>query len=664
MTERAQAVCRVWWVAPGLGGVCSVMLALILVRVAILQASPPTQIASVLEARERQHAIRVPRADMLDRRGRPVSISRYVHRVFFDPVEIGSEIEKGRISVDELAAAMAWMTGEDEFDIDRRIQRTLAENAVRQRAIDAAGENPGAEGAGEPKPLIRYVRVGGFLDDHRLAIVRSNPLLGIHLEREAVRDRVGGDLVAPIVGKVGSDPKYSEGLERMLRDRLEGEAGAITYTHDAKGRPLWIARGAATAPEPAPPLYLSLDLEIQRIAIEQLERAVEDADAAGGMVMVLDPSTGEVLAMADVLREVENVPYPWVDNRKPREEWPRSVDLFQRFQFVRPDPLRAQDLALARNRVVEDAYEPGSTFKAFVWAALTDAHPDLLDEVFEPAPGGVTFINGRRLSDVRANGEQTWPEVLVNSSNIGMATAAQRVTPAQFRSALERFGIGQPTRVGLPDEAHGTLRSLRQWNDYTHVSIAFGQEVTSSVAQIARAFCAFAREGSEAGTVPAIRLNAVGVDGPAGLVAQRAISPQAAMETREVMVDIALKLDDRMRSEQPFHYSMFGKSGTAQVAVERQHDWQRRPPGARGYLERQYVSSFVAGAPFERPRIVVMVSIEDPGPETIRRNQFYGSSVAGPAVRRIVENVLPYLGVEPDRPSAEASSTSAMANAR
>ena len=662
--EPAFAAARVRWVATALAAACTAMFALIVVRVALLQAMPDERVLAVLEAREREHGISVPRADVLDRRGRPVVVSRYVHRVFFDPLEVAKQLEKGRITVDELAAAMSWMTGEPDFDIDRRIQIALGENHVRQLAIDAARGREVAEGEQAPKPLIRYVRVGGYLDDSRLAIVRSHPLPGIHLEREAIRDRVAGDLVAPVVGKVGSEPKYSDGIEATMADRLIGESGRITYTHDARGEPLWIARGAAEAPEPAAPLHLSLDLEIQRIAMAELRRAVEEADAAGGMVIVVDPSTGEVLAMADTLREVENEPYPWVDTRIAREQWPRNVDLFRRFEFVRADPLRDQDASIARNRVVEDAYEPGSTFKAFVWAALTDAHPDLLGTVFEPAPGGVTFIKGRRLQDVRANGEQTWAEVLVNSSNIGMATAAQRFTPAAFRASLERFGIGRAPRVGLPGEAEGTLRSLRQWNDYTHVSIAFGQEVTASVAQIARAFCAFARDGVDAGTVPALRLNAVGVEGPDGLVARRAVSREAAMATREVMVDIAANLDDKMRKEGPFNYTMFGKSGTAQVVVERTEEWQRRPPGARGYLERQYVSSFVAGAPVVRPRIVVMVSIEDPGPLTVRQNRYYGSSVAGPAVRRIVEQVLPYLGVEPDRLSADASSTSAVANAR
>ena len=659
----AQAALRVRWVAPALGIVCSVMLLAILVRVAILQAAPPSRIVAVLDARERQHTIGVPRADVLDRRGRPLAVSRYVHRVFFDPIEIAKQLEGGTITIDELAAAMAWMTGEDDFDIDRRIQIALGENRDRQIAIDKAKTNP-VEGQ-EPKPLIRYVRVGGHLDDSRLAIVRAHPLPGIHLEREATRDRVGGDLAASIVGKVGSDPMYSEGIERVMRERLEGQAGAITYTHDAAGRPLWIARGAATPPEPAAPLHLSIDLELQRIVLAELERAVEDADAAGGMVIALDPATGEVLAMADVLREVQNVPYPWADDRVPREQWDRNPDLFQRFQFVRPDPLREQDPAIARNRVVEDAYEPGSTFKAFVWSALTDAHPDLLNEVYEAAPGGVTFIAGRRLQDSHANGEQTWSEVLVNSSNIGMALGAQRFTPREFHDALARFGVGTPPRVGLPDEAHGTLRSLKNWNKYTHVSIAFGQEVTTSVAQVSRAFCAFARNGHEAGTVPSLRLSAVGVGGPDGLVARRAVSAEAALKTREVMVGITDKLDARLEPiEGPFAYSMFGKSGTAQVAPERTENWHRRPRGARGYLERQYVSSFVAGAPLQHPRLVVMVSIEDPGPDVVRRNLYYGSQVAGPAVRRIMEQALPYLGVEPDRVSADASSTSAMANAR
>ncbi len=665
MTDETPAptALRVQWVAPALGIACSFMLLAIIVRVAILQAAPPQRIMDVLDARERQHTIGVPRADVLDRRGRPLAVSRYVHRVFFDPIEIAEQLEKGTITIDELAAAMAWMTGENDFDIDRRIQIALGENRDRQIAIDKAKANP-IEGE-EPKPLIRYVRIGGHLDDSRLAIVRAHPLPGIHLEREATRDRVGGDLAASIVGKVGSDPMYSEGIERVMRERLEGRPGAITYTHDAAGRPLWIARGAATAPEPAAPLHLSIDLELQRIVLAELERAVEDADAAGGMVIAVDPSTGEVLAMADVLREVDKVPYPWADDRVPREQWDPHPDLFRRFQFVRPDPHREQDPAIARNRVVEDAYEPGSTFKAFVWAALTDAHPDLLDEVFEAAPGGVTFIDGRRLQDAHANGEQTWSEVLVNSSNIGMALGAKRFTPREFHDALERFGIGVPPRVGLPDEAEGTLRSLKDWNKYTHVSIAFGQEVTTSVAQTARSFSAFARNGNEAGTVPSLRLNAVGVGGPDGLIARRAVSPEAALKTREVMVAIAEKLDNRIeRSEGPFAYSMFGKSGTAQVVPERTESWQRRPRGARGYLERQYVSSFVAGAPVAHPRLVVMVTIEDPGPALVRRNVYYGSQVAGPAVRRIMEKALPYLGVEPDRVSADASSTSALANAR
>lgn len=674
---------RVAWVAPMLGVACSLALVVVLARVVHLQAAPKPGIVAVLEARERVHRIGVPRADVLDRRGRPVVVSRSVHRVFFDPINVAKHIDSGRISVDELSQALAWMTGEEEVDIARRVRWALSENNQRRAALEKAaatqepdrseptdaqeGSEEGSiedDGPTRPRPLIRYVRLGGYLDDHRLAIVRAHPLPGIHLEREAVRDRVGGDLLASVVGKVGSSPEFSDGIERMMRERLEGEPGAIAYTHDAAGRPLWIARGAAREPEPAPPLHLSIDLEVQRIVLEELRRAVEDADAAGGMALVLDPSTGEVLAMLDVLREVENEPYPWVDQRQPREQWPRNVDLFRRFAFVRPDPLRSQDASLARNRVLEDAYEPGSTFKAFVWAALTDRHPELMDHVFEAAPGGVAFINGRRLRDVRANGEQTWPQVLVNSSNIGMATAAQRLTPAEFRESLERFGIGQPTRVGLPDEAHGTLRSLRDWSKYTHVSIAFGQEVTASVLQMARAFCAFARNGHEAGTVPSVHLTAVGADGPVGLVAQRAVSPEAAMRTREVMVDIAKRLDDRMRSEGPFAYSMFGKSGTAQVAPERAESWQRRPPGARGYLERQYVSSFVAGAPVERPRIVVMVSIEDPGPTVVRQNRYYGSNVAGPAVRRIVERVLPYLGEGSDRASADAPSTNAVANAR
>ncbi|MEO1007792.1 MAG: penicillin-binding protein 2 [Planctomycetota bacterium] len=657
---------RARWVAAALGIGATAWLATVLVRVAWLQIAPPERIDAVLAARERQHTIRVPRADVADRRGRPLAVSRYVHRVFFDPVRVAEEVEAGRITVAELSSALAWMTGEDEFDVDRRVRSVLRENEARQREARRASTDANAIA----DPIIRYVRVGDRLDDERLAIVRAHPLPGIHLEREAIRDRVGGDLVAPILGKIGSDPMYDEGIERMLRARLEGEPGTITYTHDAGGRAVWIGAGEAEAPRAADAMHLSIDLEIQRIVREELDRAVEDADAAGGLAIALDPRTGEVLAMADVLRPIENEPYPWIDGRLPREEWPRHVDLTGRYAFVRPDPRREDDPAIARNRVIEDAYEPGSTFKALVWSALIDHDPTLLDEVFEAAPGGVTMIGGRRLRDTRANGEQTWEQVLVNSSNIGMAAGVQRIPPADLRRTLSAFGIGERTRLSLPDEAPGRLRGLRDWGEYTHVSVSFGQEVLCTVAQIARAFCAIARNGDEAGTVPALRLTAVGLDGYDGLVARRAVSPAAALRTRTATLGIIERLDAKMRDERPFSYRMFGKSGTAQVSPEKPHDWQRLPPGANAYLPRQYVSSFVAGAPLGEPRIVVMVSIEDPGPDLVRSRQFYGSSVAGPSVRRIVERVLPYLGVPPDaelassdeRPEA-ADAASASANA-
>jgi len=622
-----------------LGVATTALLVVVLLRVAALQASPPDRIAAVLEARERSRTIEAPRADVLDRRGRPVVVSRYAHRVFFDPVRVAGEIEGGRITQRELAAALAWMTGEDELAMRERVAWALHENRQRTRRRDDA------HGEDDTPPLLRYVRVGGMLDDVRLAIVRAHPLPGVHVERHAQRDLGGGEQVASIVGKIGSAPRYSDGIERMMRARLEGRPGSVTYTHDAKGRPLWISPGQAREADRAPPLHLSLDLEVQRIVREELARAVRDADAAGGMAIAVRPQTGEVLAMADVLRDVDAAPYPWADARVPEPQRVGPPDPGVRYAFVRPDPNRAIDPAIARNRVVEDAYEPGSTFKPLVWATLADAHRDLLTTTIPAAPGGVTVINGRRLHDVRANGVQTWEEVLVNSSNIGMATGVQRISPQELRAALERFGIGSPPRVGLPDEAHGTLRDIGQWNAYTHLSVSFGQEVAASVAQMARAFCAFARTGPSAGAVPALRLTAVGLDGPDGLVARRAVSPEAARRARRAMADIAARLDGRMRDEGPFAYRMFGKSGTAQVVPERTEPWHRRPRGASAYLERQYVSSFVAGAPLDDPRLVVMVTIEDPGPELVDARRYYGSQVAGPPVRRIVERVLPYLGV-------------------
>ncbi|HHN78291.1 MAG TPA: penicillin-binding protein 2, partial [Phycisphaerales bacterium] len=417
--------------------------------------------------------------------------------------------------------------------------------------------------------------------------------------------------------------------------------------------------------------------ELQRIAIEELDRGMEDADAAGGRLVMMRPRTGEILAMVDRYREVEGMaPFPWVEPGTPKDKWPTlpPEDERPRYVTIAPDPNREIHPAMGRNRCVEDIYEPGSTFKSFVWASAWQMGVIGPDEIIDTHPYVTPF--GRRFQDVTRRNEQSWEDVLVHSSNVGMVKLSERLTHEQLHGIVKRFGFGEPTRLGLPGEAPGIVTPLERWTDYTHTSVVIGHEVGVTPVQMVRAFGAYARNGEAAGTMPHLRLT---VPTPEQLEAEpvvRVLRPEVALRTRGVLIHVAERMDAsmhrRFRDEPKPGYVMFGKSGTADIAVvppivrdangEPVRDEKGKivrmgkPKGAGGYYANQYNSSFIAGAPADDPQLVVIVVIDDPGPARVRQRQHYGSSVAGPVVRRVMERALRYLGVPPNGVDGEALS--------
>ncbi len=320
---------------------------------------------------------------------------------------------------------------------------------------------------------------------------------------------------------------------------------------------------------------------------------------------------------------------------------------------LKPDPGRDVHPALARNRCVEDVYEPGSTFKPFVWATVTELGIFTLDDVIDTEGGVWNTPYGRHIEDVVRRDRMTWTEVLINSSNIGMSKSVEKLSHQQLHDAVRRFGFGRRTGVELPGEATGLVTSMRDWSKYTQTSVAFGYEVAVTPIQMARAFCGFARGGDLAGTLPAARLEPPH-EGENAIV-HRVMDPGVAETARHTLVHVARKAEERLARltrETGWRYIMFGKSGTARIALGAPPEGKRRPRGFSGYLDGQYHSSFVAGAPVEDPRLVVVVVIDDPGPRLARPDRF-GAAVAAPVARRVLERGLTYLGAPPSR-TAEA----------
>lgn len=671
---------------------CLAALIIVAGRVVQLQVFPSEDLQAAIDARVSGSRLEPIRGDLLDRRGRVLATTRIGWRVVVDPVATGDQ-------TDRVIVALSSQLGARGDDIGGKVMRAAIENHRRRQQpptqpptqpadttdphepvlADAAGGLRGflsdiglvrpRNAQASTRGMIRYVPVSGIITTDEAEAVRALRLPGVFVERRSVREIVGGDSVAPILGKVGYRDFSNEriglmGAEKRFHQHLEGQAGSLRYVRDARGRPLWVERGAWQDADPGRDVRLSIDAEIQRIVWTELDRGIQDADAAGGRAIVLDPHTGEVLAMVDIIREIPGaVDVPWHDpaSGQPVPVMPTGV----RFKVLREDPARHIEPALARNRCVEDIYEPGSTFKPFVWALGHELKRLRTGEIIRSETRTIRTWYGRSITDVTFRNEMTWDDVLNFSSNIGMYNITERVSHTEMRNAILSLGFGQSTNLGIPGESAGKVTSRRDWTKYTQTSVGMGYEVGATMLQMVRAYAVFARRGDDAGTLPGIRLTAAGPEDEhrPGILGEetfveRVFSPQTAVAVREPLKAVVERMDSlrlrKDRNDVPSRYTMFGKSGTAYIACT-PPPGMRRPRGATGYY-RQYTSSFLVAAPAEDPEIVVLVVIDDPGPAQIARQQHYGSHVAGPVVRRITEQVLPYLGVPPpaSKPTAAA----------
>lgn len=671
------------------GCILIAMLA-VLGRVAQLQLFPGADLLDHMSPRVTTRTQLPLRGDLLDRRGRLLSATRFGQRVFVDPMlfpdpphdaivaladalelppeKIGTKLVEA-MDFNALLAARA--AGNDSSKPTRSFLQEFLERQKGDKPSLSTGEGDqdasevpetagdavaDAETPKERTTPVRFIPVSGVVSDETVKRIRDLKIKGVGFEKRQVREYPGGDAVASIVGKVGVDHVGLMGAEERLNDELVGTKGSIDFVRDAYGRPLWVEPGHVVPSQPGVDVRLTIDVELQRIAYEELLKGVEEADAAGGRMVIVDPATGEVMAMVDIVRDVPGlVPYPWVDKpvlkkgqKAPPE--PNVLGVRRRYITLSEDKGRAIHPALGRNRCVEDIYEPGSTFKPFVWSVITETGLAKTSEVFDTEGGRWHTSYGRYIEDVTKRPTMTWSEVLVNSSNIGMIKATERLSYAQLRDVVTRFGFGKKTNLGLRGEGAGRITSAEKWGKYTQTSVAYGHEISVTPLQMVRAFSAFARSGDKAGTLPHLQLIKAIDDQPPpdatpGVV-YRVLPADVAVLTRQTMTGVVTSVESRWITapEGGWRYTLFGKSGTAEISLGKAPDGKKRPRGSSGYFDDQYNSSFIAGGPVEDPRLVCIVVIDDPGPERIRKRSHYGAAVAGPVVRRVMERGLAYLG--------------------
>lgn len=676
-------------VAGALALLVSLSLVSMLARVAQLQIAPSAALKDQMEPRVTVRPDPPLRGDIMDRNCRVLAASRFGYRVVIDPVNFP---EKNQ---DQALISLAQAVGMHTEDVATRIlsaietnrQRALLASQPSQPAVRRAPEQPAIrevsmpaeppdiaqEGASKPRGPIRYLPLTDVLTDSQAQAVRELGLKGVIIEKRPVREYPGGDEVASIVGKVGFEGTGLMGLERLLEPVLRGTKGSLRYVRDAAGQPLWMYPGSVQPAVPGKDVRLSIDLEIQRIGYEELSAQVDAQNAAGGRLVIADPNTGEILAMVDIVRDLpELVPYPWVPAPKgPHKKGEpqdaatsaATADLLRtprRYRTIKEDPARLIHPALARNRCIEDVYEPGSTFKPFVWATITELGLAKPDEVFNTENGRWRFPIGnttRYIEDVTKRTTMTWHDVLVNSSNIGMIKGASRLTHEQLHDAVIRFGFGKPTGLGVPGrpfpgEASGIVTPLSKWSGFTQTSVPYGHEVAVTPVQMVRAFSVFARHGELAGTLPRLRFTALSPGDSEGVI-YRVLPEEIAILTRGPMCGVVDNMEQGMVTRQEpvpeggWRYRMFGKSGTAEIPLGAPPKGMKAPDPKKAFYDDQFNVSFIAAGPAESPRLVVLVVIDDPGPRPGKRNLRYGSAAAGPCVRRIMDRCLTYMGVAP-----------------
>ena len=429
--------------------------------------------------------------------------------------------------------------------------------------------------------------------------IRSLNLQGIHFQKEPKRFYPKRELAAQVLGYVGTDDAGLSGLERQFNDQLQGKPGRLMISVDARKK--WFA-SVEKQPEPGDNLVLTIDQNIQYIAERELETAMEQTHAASGTVLVENPHTGEILALAN--RPTFN-----------------------------PNLRKEITVESLKDRAVSDIFEPGSTFKIVTVSAALDEKLTRPDEVFDCQMGAIV-INGMRIRDHKAYGMLPVSDIIANSSDVGAIKIALRLGEDRFYKYIRGFGFGQQTGIELPGETRGMTKPPNRWSKVSIGAIAMGQEIGISPLQLIGLISTIANDGIR--VAPRIVAGTVEPQSTPQTIAfqpgesSRVISTLTAAQMRQMLQGVVLHGTGRKAILEG--YSSAGKTGTA----------QKVDPATGAYSKTKYVASFAGFAPVNNPQIAVAVILDS----AVGLHQ--GGQVCAPVFQRVMQQTLEYLHVAHD----------------
>jgi cell division protein FtsI (penicillin-binding protein 3) len=439
-----------------------------------------------------------------------------------------------------------------------------------------------------------FVYLARKTDPERARKLKERGITGIFFTSEERRTYPQGRIGAQVLGYAGLDNRGLAGLELQLDRPLAGKSGKERYVRDPSGRSIEVVESRPA--RDGDDVTLTLDHTIESYAESVLQRTVGNWGAKAGSAIVLDPRNGEILAMATV---------PGFDAN--------------RYGYVPRD--------LQRNRAVTDTYEPGSTFKVVTIAAA------LSTKVVAPSTSFVLpyeiEVADRKIHDSheRETQRMTVAQILSRSSNVGTITVAEMLGQNRLARWIERFGFGRKTGVDFPGETRGIVLPVEKWSGSTIGNVPIGQGIAVTPVQMAAAYGAIANGGV---WVRPHLVKRIGSRPVGGIERRRITSRPVSSQVMAMMQDVVNEAGGTGALARLEGYSVAGKTGTASK------------PEQGGYSESRYVASFVGVVPASAPRLVVLVSVDEP------KGAIWGGVVAAPAFQEIARYALQYLEIPPD----------------
>jgi cell division protein FtsI (penicillin-binding protein 3) len=442
-----------------------------------------------------------------------------------------------------------------------------------------------------------FVWIKRKLNPNEATAVRNAKIPGIYFQKEDRRFYPKGDLAAHVLGYVDIDEKGLGGLEYRYNNDVQGERGRVLVMTDARGRSFDSVEQPVV---PGADLVTTIDQQIQYIVDKEVVAAAEKTHAKGVSIVVMDPRSGEVLAMGN---------YPTFNPNQYAKYAPQS--------WV--------------NQAVSHTYEPGSTFKIVTAASAFEEGLAQPSDVIDCQMGSIVVF-GRKIHDWKPFGLLTVKQIMQNSSDVGAIKIALRLGDERFAGHIERMGFGKPANIDLPAEERGTARPASRWTKSSIGSIAMGQEVTVTPLQIVRMVSAVANGGIlyHPYVVKKVQHPQNGILSQTEPHGERVISSETAAKLQDMLESVVT--EGTAKAGKLEGYTAAGKTGTAQK-VEGGH-----------YSQTKVVASFAGFAPAINPVISMIVMVDEPV------GAHHGGDVAAPVFKRVAEQVLRYMSVPPDVP--------------